>query len=185
MEVWIDGTRMDVPTQGTLADLLDGLAPHLDTVRLVTRVEIDGIPVDGTDEGLLARWRLLGAESITIGTESPDQFARARRESIPGHLGRIADLLLAVSAGFVAGETSAANRGLAAAARELGLVLQLDRQLCEIDGEPAACHAIGDAVRRVGARLEAAERARRWDEVATLLADDLVPALRGVSTPAG
>jgi hypothetical protein len=181
MEVWIDGTRLDVPAGRTLAELLEGVAPHLDPVRLMTRLEIDGVAVDGTDPSVLTGWRLVGGEAVTIGTEAPDEFARARRREIPGHLGRIAELLAAVSAGFVAGETIAANRGLAAAARELGLVLELDRQLAEIDAAPPACLGIEDAVHRVGPRLEEAERGRRWDEVATLLADELVPALRATA----
>ena len=181
MEVWIDGTRLDVPAGRTLAELLEGVAPHLDPVRLMTRLEIDGVAVDGTDPSVLAGWRLVGGEAVTIGTEAPAEFARARRREIPGHLGRIAELLAAVSAGFVAGETAAANRGLAAAARELGLVLELDRQLADIDAAPPGCVGVEDAVHRVGPRLEEAERARRWDEVATLLADELVPALRATA----
>ena len=86
-----------------------------------------------------------------------------------------------MSAGFVAGETVAANRGLAAAARELGLVLELDRQLAEIDAVPPGCAGVEDAVHHVGPRLEEAERARRWEEVATLLAEELVPALRATA----
>ena len=39
MEVWIDGTRLDVPAGRTLAELLEGVAPHLDPVRLMTRLE--------------------------------------------------------------------------------------------------------------------------------------------------
>jgi len=87
-----------------------------------------------------------------------------------------------VADGFAAGETVRANRGLAGAARELGLVLELDRRLVALDRGPSRCDGVAETVRRLGPRLEEAERGRRWQEVATLLAEELVPALR--ATPA-
>jgi len=178
MHVSLDGSAIQVVEATTLEELLDGLAPQIEPSRLVTHVEVDGATADSTDRAALARWRLGGAEAITIRTEAPRQFAAARRREITGHLARIADLLAAVVDGFTAGDSPGANRGLASAARELRLVLELDRRLVALDGHPSLCSEIAETVRRVGPQLEAAERARRWPEITSLLADEVVPALR-------
>ena len=178
MHVSLDDVPMELPAAATLGELLDGIAPQVEPGRLVTRVEVDGTPADPSDAGRMARWRLAGAEAITIHTEAPSEFAASRRQEIAAHLRRIADLLSAVADAFVAGDTIRANRGLAGAARELGLVLELDRRLVALDHGPSRCDGVAETVRRVGPRLEEAERTRRWNEVASLLAKELVPALR-------
>ena len=180
MQVSLDGVGLAIPPAATLDELLEGIAPHIDPARLVTSVEVDGAAVDSTDRAVLARWRLGGSEAVSIRTEARGEFVRARREAIAGDVRRIADLLGAAAEGLVAGETERANRALAGATRALGLVLELDHRLGVLDGEAARCAAVAEVVRRVGPRLEAAERARRWREVASLLAEELVPALRAV-----
>ena len=178
MDVSVDGARIAVDAAATVEEVLEAVAPHVDPERLVTRLEIDGAALDVTDHAALAGRRLVGPESVAITTEAPAEFVRARRGEIPAHLARIADLLAAVAEGFSAGETVAANRGLAAAARELGLVLHLDRQLAALESVDPACGAIDAAIRRVGPRLELAERERRWSDVGALIAAELVPTLR-------
>jgi len=182
MHVSLDDVPMEIPAAATLAELLEGIAPQIEPGRLVTHVEVDGATADPSDPARIARWRLAGAETITVRTEAPAEFAAARRREIAGHLRRIGDLLAAVADGFAAGETVRANRGLAGAARELGLVLELDRRLVALDRGPSRCDGVAEMVRRLGPRLEDAERGRRWHEVATLLSQELVPALR--ATPA-
>jgi hypothetical protein len=181
MHVSLDDVPMEIPPAATLGELLEGIAPQIEPGRLVTQVEVNGSPADASDPALAARWRLAGGEAITIRTEAPAEFAAARRQQIAIHLRRIGDLLAAVADGFTAGDTMGANRGLAGAARELGLVLELDRRLVALDRAPSRCEGIAETVRRVGPRLEAAEQARRWHDVATLLVEELVPALRAVS----
>jgi hypothetical protein len=178
MHVSLDDVPMEIPAAATLSELLEGIAPQIEPGRLVTRVEVDGASADPSDPVGTARWRLAGAEAITIRTEAPAEFAAARRREIGGHLRRIGDLLAAVADGFAAGDTVRANRGLAGAARELGLVLELDRRLVALDRGPSRCGGVAEMVRRLGPRLEEAERGRRWQEVATLLAQELVPTLR-------
>jgi len=182
MHVSLDDVPMEIPPAATLGELLDGIAPQIEPGRLVTHVDVDGAAADPSDPARIARWRLAGAEAITIRTEAPAEFAASRRREIVGHLRRIGDLLAAVADGFAAGETVRANRGLAGAARELGLVLELDRRLVALDRGPSRCDGVAETVRRLGPRLEEAERGRRWQEVATLLSEELVPALR--ATPA-
>jgi hypothetical protein len=178
MHVSLDGVAVELPTAATLGELLEAVLPLIDPSRLVTELVVDGTPVDGTDLDALRRFRLRGAEAVAVGTEAPADFARTRRAQIPGHLRRIADRLGDAAGCFDAGDAGTANRTLAAAARELSLVLELDRQLAVIDAAPAGCEAIAEAVRRVGPVLEEAERDRRWGDVARLLTDELVPALR-------
>ena len=178
MHVSLDEVPMEIPAPATLGELLEGIMPQIEPGRLVTRVEVDGASADPSDAVKVARWRLAGGEAIAIRTEAPAEFAAARRREITGHLRRIGDLLAAVADGFAAGETVGANRGLAGAARELGLVLELDRRLVALDRGPSRCDGVAEMVRRLGPRLEDAERGRRWEEVAVLLARELVPALR-------
>jgi len=90
----------------------------------------------------------------------------------------IAALLTVVADGLGRGQTADANTVLAAAVRELGLVLELDRRLAVLAPGPSPCEAVEAVVERIGSRLNAAESARRWGEVAQLLSDELVPALR-------
>jgi hypothetical protein len=178
MRVSVDGTEYDVPGATTLGELLEGIGPTIDPSRLVTELTVDGTHADATDRPALAAWRLTGAESIRIGTESPADFARVRRGEIATHLTRIADMLTAVAHGFTTGLTADANRVLAAASQELSLVLELDQHVAQLDGGAPGCDGIAATVDRIGARLTDAERERRWTEVARLLSDELVPALR-------
>jgi hypothetical protein len=180
MRVSVDGTAFEVPGATTLGELLEGIGPTIDPSRLVTELTVDGAQADATDRPSLAAWRLSGGESICIGTETPEDFARVRRGEIPGHLTRIADMLTAVAHGFTTGLTTDANRVLAAATRDLGHVLELDQHLARLDGGAPGCERIAETVGRIGTRLTDAERDRRWAEVARLLSDELVPALRAV-----
>jgi hypothetical protein len=178
MRVSVDGTEYDVPGATTLAELLEGIGPTIDPSRLVTELTVDGAHADATDRPALAAWRLTGGEAIRVGTETPEDFARVRRGEIAGHLARIADMLTAVAHGFTTGLTGDANRVLAAAARDLGLVLELDQHLARLGGGASGCDRIAATVERIGSRLTDAERDRRWSEVARLLSDELVPVLR-------
>jgi hypothetical protein len=177
MRITIDGQDTTVPGALTLSELLEGLAPVLDPNRLVTDVSIDGMPVDPNDPEACATRRLVGEETVQIMTETPIEFARARRVELADHLRLIADMLSAAASGLKAGGTAEANKLIAAAANNLGLVLTLDQHLAVLDQQGAAFDGVADAVRRIGPRLTEAERDRRWEEVASLLADELVPAL--------
>ena len=179
MRVSLDGSEIEVPGATTLGELLEGIRPHIDPACLVTVLEVDGAPADASDGPALAGWRLRGAEQVRIGTETPEDFVQSRRLEITGHLGRIADMLTAAAHGLITGLTQDANRVLAAAARELGLVLELDQQLAFFAGASPGCTRIADTVDRIGDRLTEAERSKRWHEVAQLLSEELVPALRG------
>jgi hypothetical protein len=178
MRVSLDGETIEIPSPVNLGELMDGIGPRLDPTRLVTRVEVDGAPADASDRAALLGWRLAGAEAVTVVTEAPAEFAAARRREIPGHLRRIADLLTMVAHGIATGAETDANRVLAAAAHELGLVLELDRRLSALASTPSSCEAVAETVRRIGPQLTDAERGRRWQEVAQLLSDELVPVLR-------
>jgi hypothetical protein len=178
MHVSVDGVDVEMPRAATLGELLEAIAPRIDPVRLVTQVEVDGRPADSTDRRTLARWRLGGGESVRVATEAPTEFVAARRRQIPEHLTRIADLLTVVAESLAGGESFDAQRILAAAARELGLVLELEQCLTILAAGPSPCEAVAETVRRIGPQLADAERDRRWRDVAALLADELVPALR-------
>lgn len=178
MRVCLDGTDIEVPQAATLGELLEGIGPRIDPARIVTHVEVDGAPADSTDAGTLAAWRLGGREAVAVGTETPHEFARSRRAEIGGHLVRIADGLAAAAGRFAAGETTDANRILAAATRDLSLVLELDQQLATLESVEPGCGRVIEVVGRIGAQLTDAEQGQRWSEVARLLADELVPALR-------
>ncbi len=184
MRVSLDGLEMEVPAATTLGEVLEGIAPLIDPARIVTRVEVDGAPADATDVPRLATWRLGGAESILVGTETPRDFARTRRAEIAGHLRAIAQLLTAAASGLTRGETQAANRVLAEATHDLQLVLELDQHLAALDGEAAGCERITATVERIGERLTDAERGRRWHEVAQLLSDELIPVISASAPPA-
>jgi hypothetical protein len=178
MRVCLDGQSIDVPGARTLGELLEGIAPQIDPSRIVTEVAVDGRPADSSDVPALAAWRLSGAETVKIGTQTPADFARTRREDIARHLKSIAELLTAVARGFTIGETEAANRVLAEVSRQLQLVLELDRCVAALDGAARNCEDIAATIERIGSQLTDAERGRRWAEVAKLLSDELVPAIR-------
>jgi hypothetical protein len=169
---------VSVPGAATLAELLEGIGPHIDPERIVTEVEVDGAPADVTQALALARWRLRGEERVRIGTEAPLDFVRSRRAEIVQHLRRIATMLGAVAGGFATGRTVDANVVLAAAARDLGLVLELDQRLVQLGGGAPGCERVARTVERIGRSLTEAEREGRWHEVAQLLTDELVPALQ-------
>ena len=107
-----------------------------------------------------------------------DAGGLSRRSEIHGHLHRLADRLAAAADGLIAGDIAAANRLLASATRDLALVLELDHRVAVLEAGTPSCGAVVAAVDRVGARLAAAERDRRWGEVADLLSRELVPVLR-------
>jgi hypothetical protein len=178
MRVYLDGTEMTVPPAPTLAELLGGIAPLLDPTRLVTQVEVDGQPASPGDDQALAGWRLRGEEVIVIGTETPQHFAATRRAEMPGHLERIADMLAAAAEELRGGGTVDANRLIARATRELRLLIELDRSLLLLEPGPSRCAPVSATIRRIGPQLEEAGRARRWGEMASLLSEELVPALR-------
>lgn len=177
MNISLDDVGVEVPAAATLAELLEGITPHIDPARLVTAVEVDGGRIDCTDRVALSSCRLAGTEAIAVRTEAPIEFAQARRREIADHVRQIAQLFTSVIDRLDAGETARANRALSGAARALGLVLELDEQLGVLDGGRTDCTAIADAVRLIGPRLEAAERDQRWHEVASLLRDELIPVL--------
>jgi hypothetical protein len=183
MRVSLDGTEIEVPGATTLGEVLEGIGPLIDPARLVTELVVDGRFADSTDGAALAAWRLEGGERIRVGTETPLDFARKRRAELAGHLRTIGEMLVAAAGGFTSGETTAANHVLAEAARDLQLALELDRNLALLDGAARNCEAIAATVERIGARLNDAERDRRWGEVAQLLSDELIPAIRASAPP--
>jgi len=178
MRVSVDGTEFDLPAAVNLAELMEALTPLIDPARVVTRIDVDGAPADPTNRAALASRRLSGRESIAVGSETPAEFAATRRSEIHGHLHRLADRLAAAADGLIAGDIAAANRLLASATRDLALVLELDHRVAVLEAGTPSCGAVVAAVDRVGARLAAAERDRRWGEVADLLSRELVPVLR-------
>ena len=178
MRVSVDGNEIELPGAVSLAELMEALEPLIDPARVVTKIEVDGALADPTDRAALAARRLTGRESIAVGSETPSDFAASRRKEIAGHLHRVADRLAAAASGLAAGETVAANRLLASATRDLALVLELDHQVAVLEAGVPACGALVAAVDRVGPLLAAAERERRWAEVAELLSQELVPLLR-------
>lgn len=181
MRVSLDGVDVQLPEARTLGEVLEGLGPMIDPTRLVTELVVDEKAVDSTVDALLTGRRLAGGETIRIGTETPLEFARSRRAQLASHLRTIAELLIASANGLVSGETQAANTVLAEASRDLKLVIELDRHLATIDGEAPGCGAIAATVERIGERLTDAERGRRWTEVAQLLSDELIPAIRATA----
>jgi hypothetical protein len=184
MQVWLDGAALEMPAAETVEELLAGLGPMVDPGRLVTRVEVDGAAIDATDALAIGRRRLGGAETVQVSTETPAEFAAARRREMPAHLTRLAEIFTLVAHGLGAGQERDASRVLAEGARELGLVLELDQRLSTLDATEGSCVPVVAAVRRVGSQLTEAQRDRRWSEVARLLAEDLIPALRAGATSA-
>lgn len=181
MRVMLDDVPLDVPAAGTLGELLDGVAPHLDAGRIVTGVDVDGMAVDPSEAGALGR-RLLGTETLTIRSEVPGAFAAARRQELPVHLGRITRVLEVAARGFTEGHEADAYRCLALASHELAMVIELDQSVARLDAAaPPRCAGVLETVRRIGPRLEAATRARRAAEVAALLTDEMLPALRAAA----
>ena len=178
MRLNLDGTDTTVPDGATLGELLDGAEPLIDPRRVVTSLDVDGRAVDPTDASRMGAWRLRGDEVITIRTATPEGFATARRTELAGHLHSIADLLSAAAGGFREGNSVDANIVFAEATRALLLVLELDQHVTQLLPGGSRCLPVAEVVRRVGPQLEAAERAQRWGEVASLLSDELVPALR-------
>ncbi|MFN8542701.1 MAG: hypothetical protein U0807_00600 [Candidatus Binatia bacterium] len=181
MRLVLDGTDMTVPPATTLGELLDGAEPLIDPRRVVTSLDVDGRPVDPTDGRSLAAFRLQGAETITIHTQTPEAFATARRDELASNLRQIADLLAVAARGFTEGNTSDANIVLAEATRALVLVLELDQTVLQLIPGTSRCESVAEVIRRVGPRLEDAERSQRWHEVAELLSGELVPALRATA----
>ena len=178
MRVVVDGSTVAAPVAATLGELFGGMSPHLDPARLVTGLSVDGAAVDPTDGGALARWRLSGGESVEILTETVIDFVQSRRREAAQQLARIADWLTLAAKGLRDGSTKDGNTVLAAATRELSVILQLDGHLMQLDPRGPSFPSVVDAIERIGDRLNAAEQDRRWSEVASLLDADLVPALR-------
>ena len=178
MRVYLDGRELEMPAAATLGELIEGVAPEIDPVRLVTAVDVDGVPMDPTDVQALAGRRLTGDEQVRIDSATADELVALRRREIPAYVARIAELFEVAAGGFTAGDTMDANRLLATGTRELALVLELDQQVAALGGADATCAPVCDAVRRVGTQLTDAERDHRWDEVAALLTTELDPALR-------
>ncbi len=115
---------------------------------------------------------------MTLTTATPADFARSRQAELATHLQRIADQLTAAAAAFRTGDATNANRLLAVGSRDLMLVLELDHRAGVLAAGGERCGSVVAVLERIGARLTEAERAQRYPEVAALLADELVPALR-------
>jgi hypothetical protein len=161
----------------TLAELMDGLLPHVDPTRDVTGVEVDGRPFDPTDAAALAALRLAGSEQVRVVTETPAEFARSRRIALGEHLAHVRRVLDGAVQALRAGDATGGNRLLAVGSRDLGLVLELDRNLAVLDAGAARCAAIVGALEGCGERMTAASRAERWDELATILEQELLPVI--------
>jgi len=181
MQIWLDGTAVDIPAVRSVAELLEGLSPHIDPARTVTAVEVNGRCVDHADPFVAASSRLAEGDSVRVVTETPAEFAAGRRAAIAEYVGAIASRFEAAASGLRGGEISQGNRLLAEAARDLGLLLELDRSLTLLDATETRCAAIVSVLERIGSRLTDAEHAQRWEEVAALLCDELVPAMRTIS----
>lgn len=177
MHITLDGAAIALPRPGSLGELLDALVPHVDPDRTITDVEVDGRAADFTDAVALAAWRLAGSETVSVTTLTPMQFAAERRGQIGAHLRHIAERLAQAAECFAGGDVQAANRLLATGSRDLGLVLELDQHLAVIEGGSPRCGAIVAVLEQWGTRLTEAEHQQRWDEVARVLAGELVPAL--------
>jgi hypothetical protein len=178
MHVTLDETVVEVPRPASLAELLEGIEPHVDPARTITGLEVDGCPVDATDATALGAWRLAGDERVAVTTQTPGDFVAMQRAQIPGHLDRIATQLTAVATELDAGDTGKANHLLATGTRELVLVLELDQSLSVLSATAASCAEVVTVLERIGTRLTDAEKGGRWPEVASLLRDELVPAIR-------
>lgn len=178
MQVTVDTTVVEVPRPASLAELLEGIEPHVDPRRTITGLDVDGCPVDATDATALGAWRLAGDERVIVTTQTPDDFVRVQRAQIPGHLERIAGQLASAAGNLDAGDTTQANRLLATGTRDLVLVLELDQSLSVLSSTAASCAEVVTVLERIGTRLTDAEKAGRWPEVASLLRDELVPAIR-------
>lgn len=178
MQVSLDGITVELAGARTLAELLEGLAPHVDPSRTITAVEVDGRPVDHSDRCTAAAYRLLGSERVCVVTETPAEFAASRRAAIGGYLAAIAGRFDAAADRLRAGDVAAGNHLLAEASRDLALVLELERHLGVLDAQVGRCEPIVTLLERIGSRLTDAERERRWEEVATLLSTELAPVVR-------
>jgi hypothetical protein len=178
MQVSLDGTVMELPRAENLADLLDGLAPHVDPARDVTGLEVDGRPADPTDRPALSAWALTGAETIRIVSETPLDFARSRRAAMGEHLRHVFVVIEAAARELRGGDAPGGNRLLAIGTRDLSLLLELDQNLTLLDATAARCTAVVDVLQRCGEQLTAAGKGERWGEVARLLESELLPALK-------
>ncbi len=150
MRVLLDGETVAAPAAQTLGELFGGVGPHLDPTRLVTQLMVDGVALDPTDGSALAGWRLAGGESVEIVTETVVDFARTRRESSARELPRLAEWLALAAKGMRDGQTREANTVLAAATRELALILQLDGHLAQLDEHGISFPRVVAAIERVG-----------------------------------
>lgn len=178
MHVTLDDIVVEVPRPASLAELLEGIEPHVDPGRTITGLEVDGCPVDATDATALGAWRLAGDERVAVVTQTPGDFVAMQRARIPGHLDRIATQLSAAATELDAGDTGKANRLLATGTRELVLVLELDQSLSVLSATQVTCAEVVTVLERIGTRLTDAEKGGRWPELASLLRDELVPAIR-------
>lgn len=178
MHVTLDDIVVEVPRPASLAELLEGIEPHVDPARTITGLEVDGCPVDATDATALGAWRLAGDERVAVVTQTPGDFVAMQRARIPGHLDRIATQLSAAATELDAGDSGKANRLLATGTRELVLVLELDQSLSVLSATEVTCAEVVSVLERIGTRLTDAEKDGRWPELASLLRDELVPAIR-------
>jgi hypothetical protein len=178
MQVTVDETIVEVPRPASLAELLEGIEPHVDPARTITGLEVDGCPVDATDATALGAWRLAGDERVAVTTQTPGDFVARQRAQIPGYLDHIATRLSAAVTELEGGDPGTANRLLAGGTRDLVLVLELDQSLSVLSETAATCAEVVTVLERIGTRLTDAEKAGRWPELASLLRDELVPAIR-------
>jgi len=157
----------------TVGEVVDALRVHVDPSEVMTAVEVDGEVFSAGHESRYARRLARNIDRLVIATSPPRELARAMQTEARAALGVIAAKTTRVIELFRSGDDRAANRLLAALLEELRLALVLDRQVVALDPSISGL-PIGD-VEELATPLLAAQKGRRWDELAALLSQQLLP----------
>jgi hypothetical protein len=162
-------------TGATVGEIVEASRMHVDPSEIVTAVELDGVEFNAGDDERYGRRAAAGVQRLKISTRTPTAFAVDKRRGLAATLDEVAGRTRLVVTLLRQSEARAANGLLACLMEELRLTLLLDYQLTLLAAD--APSLARDEIAALAPQLLAAEEARAWDTLASLLDTNLAPTL--------
>jgi hypothetical protein len=162
-------------TDATVGEVVEASRMHVDPSEIVTGVELDGVEFNAGDDERYSRRAAAGVQRLKISTRTPTAFAVDKRRGLAATLDEVAGRTRLVVTLLRQSEARAANGLLACLMEELRLTLLLDYQLTLLAAD--APSLARDEIAALAPQLLAAEEARAWDTLASLLDSNLAPTL--------
>jgi hypothetical protein len=184
MQVFVNERQIaDVAAErATVGEVVEALGVHVDPSEVLTMVALDEEVFSAGDDARFARRPAAGVHRLTLTTSTIPAFAARLRDDVRMALASILGRLEHIVDALGQGRVRDAHGELAIALDELRLVLVLDQHTVQLAGGEAMTEQ--DALTPLAEALLGAQRRADTGATRTLLAERLLPMLRGWSARA-